>query len=155
MEIKQREFNSISSSQSTRRVVDSAVPAMSLCRSCRVPFLPGSPLFTYHSSTILSWSIFFLALFKVEHRFRCTPAAIRPSFLRALSFENVVKRSGEAILAVTFLEQCGLNSWDSLPSSMVPHRPVSCSYTTIWIISNSLRDTTKCDDSLRIKCIWK
>lgn len=113
-----------------------------LCHCVEVvvfPFFPGSLLFTHHSSTILSWStslslsyslyflfcppffLFFffpLALFKVERSFRCTPGSHSTiiSLLRALSFENVVKRSGEAILAATFLQNSA--AWtprESLP----------------------------------------
>ena len=110
MEIEQREFSSVSSSQSTRRVVDSAVPAMSLCRSCRIPFLPRIPIiypsfvnysFLIHFSLPFSlyfsflspffFFFFFLALFKVERSFRCTPdAAIRPS---SLSFVHYPSRT--------------------------------------------------------------
>lgn len=38
-----------------------------------------------------------------------------------ISYENVVERSGEAILAVTFLEQCGLKLMEN-PSSMAPRK---------------------------------
>lgn len=84
-----------------------------LCHCVEVvvfPFFPDPYYLPIIRQLFFPDPLFFLALFKVEHSFRCTPAAIRPSFLRALSFENVVKKSGEAILAVTFLEQCGLNS---------------------------------------------